>query len=208
MNNTTTTRRGPGRPPDPDKRFERKKTILDQAVIHFARNGFARTDVGTIAKAAGCSKGTVYNYFDNKQALFREAVDHVMEGLVQAATSHSEEGAVEGFSQAVRAYLRYFDENPTYIELLIQEQEVFKDKDMPPHMEYCRTYQNEHGSFFKRLSEVGAFRDVPAGRLFDIISDLLYGTIFANYFAKRKICPEQQANDITTLLLNGLLDRS
>jgi hypothetical protein len=42
-------------------------------------------------------------------------------------------------------------------------------------------------------------------RLFDMIGDMLYGTIFTNYFAKRTICLEEQAKEITDLLLNGML---
>jgi len=207
MPNTTPSRRGPGRPPDPSKRSERRKAILTQAVIHFARDGFARTDVSAIADAAGCSKGTVYNYFESKQALFRDAVDHVMDGLVEATSDPADEGTVEGFGRAIEAFLRYFDENPAYIELLIQERAVFKDRATPTYLEYCETHREEHKGFFEKLSGEGVFRIVPADRLFDIISDLLYGTIFTNYFAKRATCLEQQASDITDLLLNGLLAR-
>ncbi|MDD3311418.1 TetR/AcrR family transcriptional regulator [Pseudodesulfovibrio sp.] len=207
MPNSPSSRRGPGRPPDPDKRSERRKTILTQAVTHFARDGFARTDVAAVAEAAGCSKGTVYNYFENKQALFRDAVDHVMDGLVKATSDPEDEGSVEGFGRAIEAFLRYFDENPAYIELLIQERAVFKDRAKPTYLEYCDTHRDEHKGFFEKLSAEGVFRQLSADRLFDIISDLLYGTIFTNYFAKRKTCLEQQASDITDLLLNGLLAR-
>lgn len=207
MSNASSSRRGPGRPPDPDKRSERRKAILAQAVIHFARDGFTRTDVSAIAEAAGCSKGTVYNYFENKQALFRDAVDHVMDGLVEATSDPKDEGTVGGFGRVIEAFLRYFDENPAYIELLIQERAAFKDRTKPTYLEYCDTHREEHKGFFEKLSGEGVFRQLPADRLFDIISDMLYGTIFTNYFAKRKTCLEQQANDITDLLLKGLLVR-
>jgi len=207
MENVKQNRRGPGRPPDPDRRNQRRKSILSQGVQHFARDGFAKTDVAAVAEAAGCSKGTVYNYFENKQALFRDCVDHVMEGLIKAVEDHEDRGSVEGFGLAIENFLRYFDENPAYIELLIQERAVFKDRPTPTYLEYCANHKAEHKAFFENLIAAGVFRPLPVERLFDIINDLLYGTIFTNYFAKREPCLEQQAADITDLLLNGLLVR-
>jgi AcrR family transcriptional regulator len=205
MSEKQEVRRGPGRPPNPGRKIQRRKTILTQAVTHFARDGFAKTDVGVIAEAAECSKGTVYNYFSSKQELFRESVDHVMEGLVETIDASATDDRIESFGLAIENFLRYFDENPSYIEMLIQERAVFKDRCTPSYHEYCARHQERHSEEFIDLMDRGIFRRQPVDRLFDIISDLLYGTIFTNYFAKRTICLEKQAKQITDLLLNGLL---
>ena len=201
-------KRGPGRPPDPDRRKRRRESILDQGVRHFARDGFAKTDVASVAVAAGCSKGTVYNYFENKQTLFRDCVDHVMDGLIEAVDHRQNRGSEEGFGRAIESFLRYFDENPSYIELLIQERAVFKDRTTPTYLEYCARNKKDHKQRFEELVADGVFRPLPVERMFDIINDLLYGTIFTNYFAKRETCLKQQAADITDLLLNGLRTRN
>jgi AcrR family transcriptional regulator len=205
MAQTQQTRRGPGRPPDPDKRIQRRKSILAQAVTHFAREGFDRADIGAIAQAAGCSKGTVYNYFANKQALFRESVDHVMDGLIETIDGSAVDDPVESFGRAVRAFLRYFNEHPEFIELLIQERAVFKDRKTPSYHEYIGRHREEHKANIIQLMRGGVYRERPVDRLFDMIGDMLYGTIFTNYFAKRTICLEEQAKEITDLLLNGML---
>ncbi|MBF0349708.1 MAG: TetR/AcrR family transcriptional regulator [SAR324 cluster bacterium] len=44
--------------------------ILNAAREHFFRYGFKKANVEEIAHDAGVGKGTVYNYFDNKEALF------------------------------------------------------------------------------------------------------------------------------------------
>jgi len=49
--------------------------ILDAAGICFARQGVARTSIGDIATAAGCSRPTVYRYFADRDAL-RQAFMH------------------------------------------------------------------------------------------------------------------------------------
>ena len=48
--------------------------ILDAAAQLFADEGVARPGMEDIARAAGCSRATVYRYFDNKQSLLRAFV--------------------------------------------------------------------------------------------------------------------------------------
>ncbi|MCC5886339.1 MAG: TetR/AcrR family transcriptional regulator [Gammaproteobacteria bacterium] len=49
--------------------------ILDAALAEFALNGFAATRLDDVAKRAGITKGTVYLYFDSKEALFRALLE-------------------------------------------------------------------------------------------------------------------------------------
>ncbi|MBM5573819.1 TetR/AcrR family transcriptional regulator [Deefgea sp. CFH1-16] len=48
----------------------KRQQILDGARRIFIELGFASSSVEKIAKAAGVAKGTIYNYFDSKEALF------------------------------------------------------------------------------------------------------------------------------------------
>lgn len=52
----------------------RPEEILDAAFEVFGEEGFARTKLDDVARRAGVSKGTLYLYFDSKEALFREMV--------------------------------------------------------------------------------------------------------------------------------------
>lgn len=49
---------------------ERREQILDAAVDVFGQKGFAAANVADIAKAAGVAKGTIYLYFESKEAVF------------------------------------------------------------------------------------------------------------------------------------------
>jgi AcrR family transcriptional regulator len=62
------------RPPD---RFDR---ILDAAMRVFARTGLERTKMSEIAAEAGVSHGTLYNYVESKEALFRLLLDRGLGG--------------------------------------------------------------------------------------------------------------------------------
>lgn len=205
MTTSAEARAGPGRPRDPDLAQQRREAILRQAIVHFAREGFPKADMGAIAEAAGCAKGTIYNYFSSKRELFRTAVDHVMEKLLEATSSSSSENPIERFGHAIRSFLAYFDAHPEYIELLIQERAEFRDSKTPTYQEYCKVHRERAHAQFKMLIATGRFREVPVERTLDIMGDLLYGTIFTNYFKGRDISLEQQAADITDILLHGLL---
>ena len=55
---------------------ERKQQLLDCAAVLFAERGYAETRVLDIVRRAGVAKGLFYWYFENKEALFRELVEH------------------------------------------------------------------------------------------------------------------------------------
>ncbi len=59
--------------------------IASAALEVFAEKGFAATRLEDIAARAGVSKGTVYLYFENKEALFKAAVEAAMMPAVEAA---------------------------------------------------------------------------------------------------------------------------
>jgi len=50
---------------------EKRDRILAAAAAAFAERGYAQTDIALIARAAGVAKGSMYNYFESKEALYR-----------------------------------------------------------------------------------------------------------------------------------------
>jgi len=56
-------------------RNERRQAILDGAFVVFARHGYAQACVKEIAREAGVAKPTVYNHLNDKESLYREAVE-------------------------------------------------------------------------------------------------------------------------------------
>jgi AcrR family transcriptional regulator len=57
----------------------RRDHILDAALRVFAARGFNRATIRDIAHAAGVADGTIYNYFDNKDALLFAILDRLNE---------------------------------------------------------------------------------------------------------------------------------
>jgi AcrR family transcriptional regulator len=79
------TRRSSRRPRWQRRPDARPEEILSAALDVFGERGFAGTRCDEVARRAGVSKGTLYLYFDSKEALFREMVRAKIEGLIASA---------------------------------------------------------------------------------------------------------------------------
>ncbi len=84
---TAAVRRSRGRPLVDDKR----RIILDAALRVFAERGFHGTNVPEVAARAGVGVGTLYRYFENKEALvnqvYRDAKQRLRAALLDGAAS-------------------------------------------------------------------------------------------------------------------------
>jgi AcrR family transcriptional regulator len=65
-----------------DTRRETRARLLEAAAEEFGRVGLERASIDAISVAAGYAKGTIYNYFPSKEALFLAVVE---EASTQAA---------------------------------------------------------------------------------------------------------------------------
>ena len=72
---------------------ERRKAIVAIARDLFLTEGYAETSMSTIAARLGGSKGTLYNYFPSKEALFAEMVRSECHFEAQMADTLLEPGA-------------------------------------------------------------------------------------------------------------------
>ena len=69
--------------PESGPRWQRRKDarpteLLEAAFHEFVTRGFTATRLEDIAKRAGCTKGTIFLYFENKEELFKEMVRHIL----------------------------------------------------------------------------------------------------------------------------------
>ncbi len=68
----------------PDRRTERRDAILAAALEEFSARGFAAARLDDVASRAGIAKGTIYLYFEDKEALFQELIRSMLSPLVNA----------------------------------------------------------------------------------------------------------------------------
>jgi len=203
----TVVRKPRGRPKDETLVALRRQQILDAAAPVFARHGYGNTDVQFVADALQVGKGTIYRYFATKEELFLAAVDRGMNRLTERfeAEVHSLDDPMQRMEKAIRVYLGFFQEHPEYVELLIQERAEFRDRKKPTYFEHRDAHVHRWHELFRNLIAEGRMRDVPVERTAEVLNDLVYGTMFTNYFAAREEPIEAQAEHILDLVFHGIL---
>ena len=96
----------------------RRRQILDAATKVFAERGFHRARIKEIAREAGVSEGTIYNYFEDKEAL--------LIGILHRLNETEQRGEV--FQRAkdmdVQKFLEAYLHQRT--SLILQNREVFR----------------------------------------------------------------------------------
>jgi AcrR family transcriptional regulator len=74
------------------------------ATAIFLRYGFKKTSMDDVARAAGVSRQGLYLYFDTKDLLFREALQHLVSHLISAARAAAEDGNLSIRDRLLRAF--------------------------------------------------------------------------------------------------------
>lgn len=101
---------------------QKRATILKQALHLFSELGYYDTTIQKVAKASKVSFGSVFTYFENKEALFFAVVAEPLQA--HAATildfETAPENPLEEIERMVRAHLHQFAQIGTYLRLIQQ----------------------------------------------------------------------------------------
>jgi AcrR family transcriptional regulator len=101
--------RGWGREDQPDLAVDR---ILDAAEKAFVERGVTAVGMADVAEVAGCSRGTLYRYFDSRHALHTAYVNRAAARMLErlrielASIDDPRERLVEGILRAIREVRR------------------------------------------------------------------------------------------------------
>ena len=169
---------------------ERPQQILKAALEVFGEHGLAGARLEDIAKRAGVSKGTIYLYFPNKEALFRDMVrSTVVEAIVAGEGIPSDGSARDQLLTFMEQYWG-FVRTPAFsviYRVVVSELHHFPDLVEFYSAEVIVRAQKLIAGILARGSARGEFRDldpVVAGRM--LIS--LFSTS-AMWCCKRKFFP-------------------
>ncbi|MER2107766.1 MAG: TetR/AcrR family transcriptional regulator [Solibacillus sp.] len=61
--------------------MDRQQEILQAATTSFTQFGYKATTIDQVAKIANVGKGTIYNFYANKEQLFEEVVIHLIQEM-------------------------------------------------------------------------------------------------------------------------------
>jgi len=95
-----------------EKEFH-KKVIVEAGIKNFAKYGYANTTIERIARDSEFGKGSLYNYFPSKKAIFIESFKRAFEELLTRTKENlsGEEKLSEKLIDYVNSIVIYFAEN-------------------------------------------------------------------------------------------------
>lgn len=113
---------------DPKLIQQRRAQLVQAAVALFQEKGFHKTTTREIAKAAGFSIGTLYEYIESKEDVLylvcQHIHDEVEQRLLEGLTAQG--SAYDKLRQAITAYVEVMDSMQGEVLLIYQESQSLK----------------------------------------------------------------------------------
>ena len=191
----------------------RPSELTTAALDLFVEKGFAATRLDDVAARAGVSKGTLYLYFDSKEALFKAVVEEGIVPLLVAAEQQMQD--YQGASEALlRHFLRGWWEQiggtrlSGLPKLIFSEARNFPEVAQYYHDKVIARGRALLGRVLQRGVEQGEFRRLDVETAVDVIfAPLMMLVIWRSTlsYCGREIDPEAFLQTHFELLLDGLL---
>ena len=180
----------------------RRTKIIRTATSSFAKVGFYETDMEEIAKTAGVGKGTLYRYFQNKEALYLQCVEDTFRKffdyiLVRTKETNSAESFIK---ELIRAMINFFRENREIFDLIIRSSTSHFESSVAKLDEVKMIYYRD---FREKLNNAALRKkmntDILIMAVETSVTYLIYRKLNKNEFSFESI-----ENDLTKLFLYGI----
>jgi len=108
---------------------DKQQRILDTAIEEFARHGFRQASLNRVVQRLGIAKGSIFQYFGNKEGLFQVIFGHAVEMVRRSLRQVKQETAESDFFERIRksllAGISFIDQHPRiyqiYLKMIFQE---------------------------------------------------------------------------------------
>jgi len=158
---------------------EKRESIVRAAVAEFAEHGYQRASLNSIVKRLGISKGSLYQYFDNKEALFLHVFDHFTQQVKRQVRESMAGNSPNDFFAAARqvllAGIAFIDNHPEYFQVYLK---VLFERDVPRREELVARVRLFSLEYFGPLADLaigqGVLRnDIPVPKVVFILDAML-----------------------------------
>jgi len=187
----------------------RRKQITRAALREFARNGYHNTEVAAIAQRAGVSKGTIYNYFENKEELLLGVIDDGFQTLAEHMREimSSQEDPIQKLSDTFMAYLEFFETPEEFSQILLKEAVHI----IPKVRGQYAGYLLEHVEYIEEIIKDGVarkqFADVDVRLAALCFIELAHAATKESALINRKMERVKDHETIMSIFLNGIKNK-
>ena len=190
----------------------RKAQILDAAAKVFAEKGFHRATTREIASAAGVSEGTIYNYFDSKDALIVEIMARLVElDALDGELMEAVRGDARGFFTATFQHrLGHMRQGQEMIRAILPEVMTNPPLGVRFYEQYVLRITEMMEPYVRAQIEAGRVRPVNVPLTVRAIQGMFVGLLVLRILGDEPLQQEweQVPEIVATLIFDGLSPRS
>ena len=195
-----------------EQKDRRRLQILAGAKRVFAEKGFRHATIGAVAKAAKVSYGTVYWYFDSKEALLQALMDHeerqFREHLASAMAAAETDGNGEAmFRAAVRAALELFESDRAAVKLLFRDASSLGSSHERRLHEIYEDFIDDIAAMIEAAQDAGQLVTAPPRLVAFSVAALISQVALRRLETDDGLATPVVADLIVSMVLEGLLPR-
>ncbi|MCP4196814.1 MAG: TetR/AcrR family transcriptional regulator [Proteobacteria bacterium] len=188
----------------------RREQILEHAAALFGKKGYHATSISNIVKSAGIARGTFYQYFKNKRAIFEELLDYlvvqIQNRLIPVEMPPSGPSPREQILNNIISILELFSKNRALLSILL-EGAVGLDKGFAKKLaEFYEQIAYAIDGSLRRGQKMGLVREcntriaalAVVGALKEVLHDMLRSP-------EEKVDIDALASEILDVFLRGVI---
>lgn len=195
----------------------KRQQILDAAYTVFSRKGYHRATVDEIIALADTGKGTVYNYFVNKEQLFYTLIKE------RSASFEAEldtiavlaEPALDKTKKAIRVFLEFYVKNADLWRVLMHEMRGLGHEEPSSFTEAEREKYRERfvhtigilQSILQEGIEQGTIRNCDVHKAAHGLFSVIVMMVFQGFVGDRQDSIDSTANSIADIFMYGIVSR-
>ncbi|RJR49169.1 MAG: TetR/AcrR family transcriptional regulator [Desulfobacteraceae bacterium] len=184
--------------------MNKKQELLEKIAELFYKNGYEATSIRQICRNLGMTSAGLYYHFKNKQEMLFEIMNSAIEDALVSMRRElgKKSGAEDKIEWIIRAHIMFYCKNKCQTKVLVHERGTLENE----YAEIIREKEREYVQVIRKVLmqitlENG--RDVPV----DAAVFYLLGTLnwIVHWFDPGgKISPDELADSVTTLFMNGV----
>jgi AcrR family transcriptional regulator len=188
-------------------------TIAQAAKAVFAERGYQGATLEEIAQRAGMSKATIYIYYKNKDDLFLQVVEELvnMAMAITAEEATTSRPPIEKLYAMVRNKMEFYERERDFFRIYLNERHGLEIAPKDPHKQALREmYLQGVQTLAKVIQEgmdVGVLRPMDSRRLAFFLQEMMSTIQVHRFQGKAKTSVQEDVEQLLELFLNGALQR-
>ncbi|NOG96398.1 MAG: TetR/AcrR family transcriptional regulator [Ignavibacteriae bacterium] len=195
------------------ERLFKRREILLAAVDLFARNGFENTKLDDIAEASEFGKGTLYNYFHNKEEIYFASIKQIFDDYCEMHERilNNTETLKEYFEETTKSLIQYCVNNKSSFIMLVRFRTRIMDRQKLEGFNLLTGfYEQVNQMLTKRIKQAiknNEIRKVDSESLILLYKSMIIPYLHLNFIANDnlEIDVEKETKFILSVLFNGIL---